>query len=78
MDHNGQKSVHMADVALVCNCTRPFLCAGMNMNMGAGLLRRAAVHSLIALMVLSFLLFLYGNKFVGSSVTENTSAAIWL
>lgn len=73
----------MADVALVCNCTRPFLCAGMNMNRpplhrGAGLLRRAAVHSLIALMVLSFLLLVYGNKFVGSSVTENTSAAIWL
>lgn len=48
------------------------------LHRGTGLLRQAAVHSLIALMVLSFLLLVYGNKFLGSSVTENTSAAIWL
>lgn len=45
---------------------------------GTGLLRQAAVHSLIALMVLSFLLLVYGNTVLGSYVTENTSAAIWL
>lgn len=97
LDHNGQKSVHMADMALVCNYTRPFLCAAIHMNRppqkvfdknkktpesekhsGTGLLRQAAVHSFIALMVFSFLLLVYGNKFLGSSVTENTSAAVWL